>query len=506
MTRRNGTSTDLWQYFEERSRSFIDRSAVSTSQGELSFGDLFRIADQLALALGNAGLREGNTVALSLPNSIAFVPAFLALTRLSATIALISPKYEKNELTSIAECVVPDYYLTSASLASAFADRLSLSVTEAVITPRPLEALNLIPSSDTIPSNRSLSPESVSSEGTAVIKFTSGTTEKPKGIILTVDNILAEAQSVVETLALTSEDKIYTAVPVHHSYGFDLGVLSMLSSGATLVLRDIFVPRKFVSEISDLNATIILGVPSMYRFIVESRSTAPLNLSHVRYLLSCTAHLQPDLIRSFHEIYGLPICQHYGSSETGAVTTHIPSEVLARPFSVGVCMKNVELSIRDHEGSQITPGVEGEIVVRSAAVSPGYVMGQPSNVSPFREGCYWTGDFGYMDDDGFLYIKGRVDEIINVGGHKVSPDEVIQVLESHPAVREAAVFGVKDAYGEEGVYTVVSLNHHASEKEILAYCRTRLSDYKVPRRVDIRDELPHGPSGKVNLRPEDLLI
>jgi acyl-coenzyme A synthetase/AMP-(fatty) acid ligase len=145
-------------------------------------------------------------------------------------------------------------------------------------------------------------------------------------------------------------------------------------------------------------------------------------------------------------------------------------------------------------------------VVHSLVVAPGYIMGEPSGKSKFGAHVYRTGDVGMMDNEGFLYLRGRVDDVINVGGLKVSPNEVTQVLESFAAVREAAVMGVKDALGEEVVYAVVTLKTAATEQEILTFCRSRLSDYKIPRRVDIRDEMPRGPSGKVKLSSEGIQL
>jgi long-chain acyl-CoA synthetase len=278
----------------------------------------------------------------------------------------------------------------------------------------------------------------------------------------------------------------------------------MLYAGARLVLNDIFVPRRMLADLSDKGVSILLGVPSTYRFLTKTRMQATPDLSHIRYLLSCTAPLSPSQIASFFEKYHMPICQHYGSSETGAVTNHIPAEVMARSESVGKPLHNVAVRVVDETGHELAPGREGEIVVTSKVVAPGYVMGEPDKQSGFIDGEYWTGDLGVVDDDGYVYVRGRKDQIINVGGLKVSPNEVIEVLTDCPPVSEAAVIGVKDAFGEEAVYAMVTLNDKATEKEILAFCKTRLADYKIPRKIVIREELPRGNTGKVVLRPGDL--
>ncbi|NLP11913.1 long-chain fatty acid--CoA ligase [bacterium] len=321
---------------------------------------------------------------------------------------------------------------------------------------------------------------------------------------MTAKQLLAEARNVVMTLDLKPEDRIYAPVPIFHSYGFDLGVLAMLFSGAPLILEEIFVPRKILSRLTAPEVTVFLGVPSMYRFLLEAAPPGPPDLSRLRYALSCTAPLNPDLIAAFHDKFHVPICQHYGSSETGAATTHLPQAVLDHPASVGVAMKNVELLIVDEQGRPLPAGQKGEVVVRSEAVAAGYAMGPRSEISPFKDGTFRMGDLGHLDKDGFLYLHGRKDALINVGGLKVSPDEVTMVLESCPAVREAAVIGVRDAMGEEIVYAAVALRSAASEKELLMFCSSRLADYKVPRRVDIFKKLPRGPSGKIKIDPPTL--
>ncbi len=211
-------------------------------------------------------------------------------------------------------------------------------------------------------------------------------------------------------------------------------------------------------------------------------------------------------VRDFNYKFGVPICQHYGSSETGAVANHIPDEILRRPDSVGKAMKNVPIRVVAADGTPVLPGAEGEVVVAGDGVALGYLMGKPEHRDSLRAGSYWTGDVGYLDADGFLYIRGRVDQVINVGGHKVSPDEVALALEDHPAVREAGVVGIKDSDGGEIIVGVVALNGPADEGAILKFCRDRLAAYKVPRRIIIMPELPKGPSGKVRVLPEDIAL
>jgi len=496
----------LWREFSKSIQSFGDRTAVVTPEGEASFEQLLSGAENLAGQLFEAGLKPGDVVGHALPNCIDFVISWLALCRLSAIAMLVSTKYQASELTAIVEGVRPDFFLTTEDLSKDLEARLP-STGSASLTGTgrgPLTLLSINRKKTEIADDTWRRRGDDTSEYPALIKLTSGSTGIPKGILLSAGNVLAGADNVVQGLSLTPKDQILSAVPAFHSYGFDLGVLASLRSGARLELRETFIPRRILSELSRPDISVFLGVPSMYRFFLDTRLEEPPDLSHLRYPLSCTAPLDPEIVGAFHQKFGATICQHYGSSETGAATTQVPDEALNRSDSVGQVMQGVEIKTVDSDGRELPTGTEGEVVIASQAVAQRYLMGQPRGRSPIQNGVYLTGDIGRIDKDGFLYVTGRIDKLINVGGLKVSPDEVVRVLESCPAVSEAAVTGIRDDNDEEIVFAAVTLSSSANENDILNYCRSRLAEYKVPRRIDIRRELPRTATGKIRLRPGEI--
>jgi acyl-CoA synthetase (AMP-forming)/AMP-acid ligase II len=418
----------------------------------LAFAELWREAERLATVFRAAGVREGGVTGLALGNSGLFPAAFLALCRLDATVALLPPQYGRSELIAIADGIA-----------------LSSIVADADSRPRICAA---IPIANALAESGLwlLTPASTSDAGSVqddepLLKFSSGSTAQPKGIALTAANVLAEAENVTATLELGAGDRILSGVPLFHSYGFDLGVLPMLHAGTTLVLESSFVPRRTMRKLARVSA--FLGVPAQYRAFLSVARDKPLELSAVRWLLSCTAPLAPETVTEFSARFGVPICQHYGSSETGAVTNHVPA-------------------------------------VESGAVARRYVLGAPPGESPLRHGVFRTGDLGSIDPDGFLTIDGRRDAMINVGGLKVSPAEVAATLERHPGVREAAVLGFPDGRGEEVVYAVVESSGELEEDELVRWCRESLAAHKVPRRIEIRATLPRTATGKVRLGVDDL--
>jgi long-chain acyl-CoA synthetase len=491
-------SCALWDALRGRTGGLGGVAAVSARDGDLTFEGLWTDADRLARRLSAAGIREGDVTALALPNGSRFVRTFLALCRLDATVAIIPYGYGPAELRPVlaetgVTCVVTDSQV-AARVATAVPIQGSTTVDE-------LTLAFLRPTGDGLqPTGDRAVPDD-----TAILKFSSGSMAEPKGIALSAANLLAEAENVATTFGLSPGARVLAAVPIAHSYGFDLGVLQTLWAGTTLVLHDGFVPRHVLAALGDGDVSMFLGVPAQYRILLSTPMSTPPSLDRIAWLLSCTAPLVPETIESFHDRFGGLITQHYGASETGAVTNHVPSDVLRKPASVGRPMSGVRVTIRDPDGAPMPAGAEGEVVVTSAAVARGYVIGAPT-ISPFRDGGFWMGDLGRLDEAGFLTISGRRDSIINVGGLKVSPAEVVAVLERHPAVREAAVVGVPDGSGEEVVCAAVVLAAPADEAGLLAFCRASLAEHKVPRRIQVRDELPHTAGGKVRLRPEDVAI
>ncbi|MGH2932122.1 MAG: class I adenylate-forming enzyme family protein [Gaiellaceae bacterium] len=484
------SSSLLWAEFHSRTGALGDRVAVQTPAGSVTFDAIWSGAERLASDLLATGVEEGRVVGLMLRDSPRFLPAFLALCRLGTTVALLPPQYGQSELGAIASGVGLSSIVADEELAEGIAAAVPMSRSTAA------DGLEVL-----LPAEAG---DIAAAEPEALLKFSSGSTAEPKGIALTAANLLTEVENVVATLDLGRADRVLAGVPLFHSYGFDLGVLPTLYSGTTLLLEDAFVPRRTLIALAESGATAFLGVPAQYRSLLATRVSGPLDLSGVRWLLSCTAPLAPETVLDFSDRFGVPICQHYGSSETGAVTTHVPSEVRRRPASVGRPMAGVQVSVVDADGGALLPGADGEVVVSSGAVARRYVLGAPPGPSPLGSGKFQTGDLGCIDPEGFLTLAGRRDAMINVGGFKVSPTEVAATLERHPAVREAAVLGVPDGRGEEVVYAAAALSRSVDEAELLAFCRGALAEYKVPRRIEIRDALPRTASGKVRLRLGDL--
>ena len=454
--------------------------ALSTGTDSISFEQLLIRMDAIASLLGD-GIRSDAIAIVALKNRTELSTVIPALWKLGVSVALASTKYSHSETGAILAGLSPDIVITDSP------DSFSNSSNGLTFT------------SDSIgpgisigyPTHRR-NRQSERAIWYPIIKLTSGSTGIPKAVALSESNLLAEADAIQKNLLVTDCDTILAPVPLAHSYGFDLGLLMMLLTGARLEAPEGFIPRSVARAIE--SATIFLGVPSMYQAFLDTRFSQPPDFAKPRFLLSCTAPLSSATIRVFHERFGAIICQHYGSSEAGATTLHMPSEVLAYPDSVGKVMAGVEVTLLDSEGKA---GEEGEIIVASKAVASTYLMGGPDDKNPLGSGSYRTGDIGYRDSGGRIFITGRIDLLINVGGLKVSPREVVAVLETCPIVKEAAVRGIAGTSGSMVVCAFVVVNSATSESSIIDYCRTRLAEYKIPRRVLFLDQLPRTANGKV---------
>jgi long-chain acyl-CoA synthetase len=462
----------------------LERTRVVDADGALEGGDVRRAADAVLGALAAAGLCAGDVVGLALDAARALVPALVATWELGATVVLVPPALGPAELAAVADGLAPAGLVTAASEAARIASATGGTASALAIDNLPPLALI----------GRSQKPSRCAAlAGAALVKLSSGSTGAPKAVALTHANVAAEAAGVAEALGLAPGDRVVAPVPLTHSYGFDLAVLAVLASGATLEQRPALSPRRALADMAA--ATVYLGVPAIYRVVAGAPVSAAPNLGGARYLLSCTAPLSPDLIRRFATRFGAALCQHYGSSETGAVANHVPELVLERPESVGRAIAGVRAHVAEDTG---------ELVVQGPAVAAGYALGGPDSASPLAAGVFRTGDLAEIDADGFISIYGRRDSVINVGGLKVSPQEVSEALERHPAVHQAAVIGVPDGSGAELVVAAVVLARDVTHAELIAHCGGELAEHKVPRRIVVYDALPVGPTGKVRLRAEDL--
>jgi acyl-CoA synthetase (AMP-forming)/AMP-acid ligase II len=457
----------------------------------LTFGELAEQVERLAGALATAGLEAGARVAIVLPNGPEFIMAFLAILRARLTAAPYNPAQ-------------------AAELATLWDDaeiRAVIAATEDRASHETAVRLNLpawMLSTDAggrvqiaIPARGGTSYRLPGPDDVALFLHTSGTTSKPKGVPLTHANLTASVANIASAYRLTPDDRTLLVMPLFHVHGLIGASLSTLHSGGTVIAPQRFSAGAFWPLARATRATWYSAVPTIHRtLLLRADSDAPMD-SGFRFIRSCSAALAPTMLAQIEDRFQAPVLEAYGMTEAAhQIATNPLPPALHKAGSVGLGGQ-VEVAILDDGGAPSRPDREGEVAIKGPNVMRGYDRNPAANAAAFVNGWLRTGDRGKVDADGYVSLIGRIKELINRGGEKVSPPEIDAVLIAHPAVAEAASFGVPDdKYGEE-VSAAIVLKAPVTAKELQAFCRESLADFKVPKVLYIVTELPKTATGKV---------
>jgi long-chain acyl-CoA synthetase len=458
-----------------------DAEAVVHGDERVTHAELVDRVERLAAGLAAEGVGPGDAVALMRANDPHFVTSYHAIAGLGAVVAPVNPAFKQDEL---------EFYFRKCGVRAVITDDRGAEVCEGIVAgwddPVPVISTEGI--------ERLLQSEPAKLEPRApdeplVYLFSSGSTGRPKRVPRTHGQVCAEADFYPQ-IGMGPEDKIFCTVPLFHSYGMGFCTLAAAGTGATLLLLEDPNPfllrrHRAMEMIEQERATVLPGVPFNYRLMAEAPDTA--DLSSLRLCFSAGTALPRSAFEAFVAKFGIPVRQHYGCTEAGSLTANLDEDAEASFETVGKPMGPVELRI-----------VDGEVAVKSPAQTSGYSDMEELNREAFRDGFFLTGDLGQIDDEGRLTITGRKKLLIEVGGYKVDPIEVEDVVESHPLVGEAVVVGVDtEQAGEQLVKAVVVPEQEIEERELIAFCQQRLANYKVPRAVEFREEIPRSPLGKI---------
>lgn len=478
------------------------RSGPALGAPERAALDYAGLADQIARTaaqLAGAGLGPGDAVAIVLPNGPEMASAFLGAGS-CVVAAPLNPAYTADEFAfymddlSAKALIVLDGAETPALEAAA---RLGTRV----IALRPgaaAGAFDLAEAGAALPqaAARLNGPEDV-----ALVLHTSGTTSRPKIVPLTARNVCASAESIAATLGLSPADRCLNIMPLFHIHGLIAATLSSMAAGASIVCTPGFNALKFFGWLDEVRPTWYTAVPTMHQAILSraSRNAEIIARVPLRFVRSSSASLPVPVLRELEETFGCPVIEAYGMTEASHQMASNPLPPAARkPGSVGIAA-GPEVAIMAEDGAILPRGSVGEIVIRGENVTLGYQNNPKANAENWTNGWFRTGDQGIMDDEGYLTISGRLKEIINRGGEKVSPREVDDVLMEHPAVAQAVTFALPhDKLGEEVAAVIVLREGAAADaRAIRDFCAARLAAFKVPREILFREEIPKGATGKL---------
>jgi acyl-CoA synthetase (AMP-forming)/AMP-acid ligase II len=335
----------------------------------------------------------------------------------------------------------------------------------------------------------------------ALVLHTSGTTSRPKIVPLTHANLAASARHIGATLELTSSDVCLNVMPLFHIHGLVAALLASLNAGASVVCSPGFIAPKFFDWMAEFRPTWYTGVPTMHASILSraGANRAVVDSHNLRFIRSSSAALPSSTFRLLEETFRVPVIEAYGMTEAAHQLASNPLPPGTRKAGSVGRQAGPAIAILDSEGNELPPGTRGEVSIKGRNVMKGYARNEAANASAFANGWLRTGDEGLFDEDGYLAILGRLKEVINRGGEKISPLEVEEAMLAHPAVAQAVVFAARDAIlGEEVAAAVVLCpGHVVSERQLREYLGVTLAYFKVPKRIVFMSEIPTGPTGKM---------
>jgi acyl-CoA synthetase (AMP-forming)/AMP-acid ligase II/acetyltransferase-like isoleucine patch superfamily enzyme/acyl carrier protein len=472
---------------------------VAPGRRPLTYRRLLQQVEVTVSTLRGLRLSRNDRVVVVLPNGPDMAVAFAGVAA-GATCAPLNPSYRMSEFEFYLDDLKAKALLVGAEMdspARKVAQRRGIPILE----------LEQVPDGDAGTFELSGAPpvpvemvDFAASEDTALLLHTSGTTSRPKIVPLTQGNICASGNSVASTLELVEADRCLNVMPLFHIHGLIGALVSSLTAGASVVATPGFAPQRFFEWLDAFEPTWYTAVPTMHQAVLARASANREIIARrpLRFVRSSSAALPTRVMAELEESLGTQVIEAYGMTEASHQMTSNPLAPRARrPGSVGVSAGS-DVAIMDEGGNILPVGGIGEVVIRGSAVMRGYEDDPAANARVFTNGWFRTGDQGRLDSEGYLFLTGRIKEIINRGGEKIAPKEIDEILTRHPAVSQAVTFAVAHPTLGEDVAAAVVLAQgtEVTEKDLRAFAAARLADFKVPKRVLILDEIPKGPTGK----------
>ncbi|HEU4457709.1 MAG TPA: acyl--CoA ligase [Methylibium sp.] len=476
---------------------------AAPGRAALTHGGLRKLVDKTLASLNAMGVGRNDRVAIVLNNGPEMASCFIACAS-GTTSAPLNPAYRADEFEFYLSDLKAKLLIVeqgSTSPAIGVAEQLGVRVADLVVPAGASAGEFELRARDGKSSTAAARGGYGEPGDIGMVLHTSGTTSRPKIVPLSVGNLFASANNIRTTLAFAANDCGLNIMPLFHIHGLIAGVLAPLSAGSQVFCTPGFNALKFFAWMEEAKPTWYTAVPTMHQAILQrAKGNLEVIARHpLRFLRSSSSSMPTQVIKELEEVFKAPLIEAYGMTEATHQMASNPLPPAARkPGAVGL-PAGPEVEIMGEDGSLLAAGQVGEIVIRGANVTAGYENNEKANAEGFRNGWFRTGDQGSKDADGYLSLTGRLKEIINRGGEKVSPREIDELLMDHPAVGQCVVFGMPHPKLGEEVAAVVVLKEGASatEREIQDFVAKRAADYKVPKKILFMDEIPKGATGKL---------
>lgn len=514
----NPPNQPLYQILQLASSAYMDRPATAFMGAQFTYHEMKSHVDRLATSLARLGVAKGDRVGIMLPNCPQYLICFFAIVRLGAIVVNINPIYTPREVEMVAkdsgmraiiamDMLAPNVMSVRANTAIEHVITTSLldySATPDKAQPTPEGALSFKSLINEVAEVDLPRVEIDPADDVAVLQYTGGTTGVPKGAMLTHQNLYTntlQSWAWGGPISKPGEERYLMVIPYFHIYGQTVGLLLGSWNGAMQIPIPKFDPNLLVEAIKQHKPTFFPSVPTLYISMLNHPEIKTCGLEHIRRFNSGSAPLPIEVIEQFEKLSGAMLYEGYGLTEASPTTHSTPTLAKRKIGSIGLPFPSTECKIVDLEtGEHIVPvGQDGELCIRGPQVMKGYWNRPDETAIALRDGWLYTGDVARMDEDGFFYIVQRKKDMIIVSGFNVYPNEVEDVLFTHPAILEAAVIGVPDEYRGEAVkaFIVLRPGATATAEDVLEFCRANLAKYKVPSVIELMPSLPKSAVGKV---------
>ena len=505
----------LHDYLLQSAREFPDKIALVCMKQRISYGELDARSNALANTLISSGVTRGDRVMIFADNTVETVVSFWAVLKANAVVSIVNPLTKSDKLGYLLQDCRPAALITDGHIHFVFGEPArNCSHLRCVIVSGNIddEKLATLPHARRWDDALALGDRTVPPARTcididlAAIIYTSGSTGDPKGVMLTHRNMLTASTSIASYLELQEDEVILNVLPLAFDYGL-YQMLMAFRTGARLVLERSFTfPAQILNLMVDEGVTGFPGVPTIFSILAELKSLKDYDLSKIRYVTNTAAALPAKHILMLRDIFpAARIYSMYGLTECKRCTYLPPEDIDRKPASVGIAIPNTEMWIVDEEGNKVGPGVVGQLVIRGATVMKGYWEKPEATAKKLKPGTLpgeqvlYTGDYCKIDEEGYLYFVGRMDDIIKSRGEKVAPKEVENTIMNIPGVKEAAVIGVPDDILGQAVKAFIVLEEGVtmSEKQLQKECQSRLENFMVPKYIVEVASLPRTDTGKI---------
>jgi acyl-CoA synthetase (AMP-forming)/AMP-acid ligase II/acyl carrier protein len=491
----------IYELINSRATEAPEALAIGApSRQSLAYRQLVEHIRQTGSMLRSEGINQSDRVAIVLPNGPEMATAFLGVVSVAAC-APLNPFYSTEEFEFYFSDLGARALITQAGIetkAVYVAKKLNIPIIELSVDEKAPAGAFSLPQAG---ASRFDLASLARSQDTALVLHTSGTTSRPKIVPLTQANLCASANNINAWLNITPADRCLNVMPLFHVHGLMASLLASLTAGASVICTPGFLAPRFFEWIDECHPTWYTAVPTMHQAILSHAgdNADVIRSRPLRFIRSCSAPLPPTVMADLEATFNVPVVEAYGMTEAShqiACNPLPPQE--RKPGSVGMTA-GTDVAILNDAGDMLSAGVIGEIAIRGESVTESYENNPDANLEAFIDRWFRTGDQGYLDEDGYIFITGRTKEIINRGGEKISPREIDEALLDHPAVAQVVTFSVPDHHLGETVGAAIVLHKNASvsERQLREFAAERLAYFKIPAQILFVEEIPKGPTGKL---------